>query len=70
MPDPMSYGRHSEGGGHDQEDGEGADGAGITVKPGGRRRDCGVENEQRKQAQQDHVRLEGDVRHKRQEPDD
>ena len=70
VAEPMSYGRHAEGGGDDQEDGERADGAGITVKPGGRRRDGGVEDKQREQAEQDHVGFEGDVRHKRQEPDD
>jgi hypothetical protein len=67
---PVRDRRHRARGRYDQQDGEHPDRAGVTGERGGRGGDRGVVDQQREQAEQDHIRLQRDVGHERQEPDD
>jgi hypothetical protein len=62
-------GHHARGGRH-QHDGEHSYRAGVPEECRRRGRDRGVVDEQRKQPEQHHLRLQGDVGHEGQESDD
>ena len=61
VTDPVGDRRDGDGGGDHQQHGQRADRSGVAEKPGRRRGDRGVEDEQREQPEQHHFRLQGHV---------